>query len=116
MSCAARALPELATPEELLWLDRMCEANRYLCPQPMGGGRYAVLSRFAFTCAIITGDIGDEWGYSNRWCFDGFDLAAKALLDWRERGFEGEPQGWHRHPDTGRRRPDGDASKEYINL
>lgn len=26
-----------------------------------------------------------------------------------------EPAGWHRHPATGRRRPDGDPSKEYIN-
>lgn len=26
----------------------------------------------------------------------------------------GEPNGWHRHPKTGRRRPGGGASKEYI--
>jgi hypothetical protein len=25
-----------------------------------------------------------------------------------------EPQGWIRHPSTGRRRPGGDASREYV--
>jgi len=29
---------------------------------------------------------------------------------------EQEPQGWMRHPFSGRWRPGGDASKEYINL
>ena len=28
----------------------------------------------------------------------------------------GEPTGWMRHPTTGRRRPDGDPSKEYVYL
>ena len=27
----------------------------------------------------------------------------------------GEPEGWMRHPTSGRRRPDGDKTKEYIN-
>jgi hypothetical protein len=26
----------------------------------------------------------------------------------------GEPAGWMRHPATGRRRPDGDAGREYV--
>jgi len=25
-----------------------------------------------------------------------------------------EPEGWFRHPHSGRRRPGGDASKEYV--
>jgi len=25
-----------------------------------------------------------------------------------------EPEGWYRNPTTGRRRPDGDKSKEYV--
>lgn len=27
-----------------------------------------------------------------------------------------EPAGWFRHVGTGRRRPDGDPTKEYINF
>jgi hypothetical protein len=105
----------VASPEELVWLGRMCEANGYLCPQPMGGGKWAALSRFAYTCAILKGDMFDDYGYEDRWCFCNFYVAGAALVEWRNRGFEGEPIGWHRHPDSGRRRPDGDPSKEYIN-
>jgi hypothetical protein len=25
-----------------------------------------------------------------------------------------EPEGWFRNPQTGRRRPDGDAAREYV--
>jgi len=28
---------------------------------------------------------------------------------------EGEPTGWMRHPASGRRRPGGDETKEYVN-
>jgi hypothetical protein len=27
---------------------------------------------------------------------------------------DGEPDGWSRHPPTGRRRPGGDPDKEYV--
>lgn len=105
----------VATPEELVWLSRMCETNGYLAPTPMGDGKWAALSRFAFTMAILKGSMFDDYGYEDRWCFDSWRSAVVGLADWIARGFEGEPQGWHRHPDSGRRRPDGDASKEYIN-
>jgi hypothetical protein len=29
-------------------------------------------------------------------------------------GGDGEPEGWMRHPQSGRRRPGGDASQEYL--
>jgi hypothetical protein len=99
----------------VLWLSKFCEANRYGCPQVLPGGRYACLSPFLFTVAIITGDLGDEWGYRDRWCYENSYLAAAALVEWGKRNYEGEPIGWHRHPDSGRRRPGGDASNEYIN-
>lgn len=36
------------------------------------------------------------------------------MLSWEPKAGT-EPSGWFRHPPTGRRRPDGDPSKEYIN-
>jgi hypothetical protein len=36
-------------------------------------------------------------------------------MAWELVGGVGEPQGWHRHPNTGRRREDGDPTKETIN-
>jgi hypothetical protein len=37
--------------------------------------------------------------------------AVAALIAWDGKG---EPEGWFRHPMSGRRRPDGDASREYT--
>lgn len=47
------------------------------------------------------------------WCYDSVELAVKALEAWDG---DGEPTGWKRHPASGRRRPEGDESKEYVYL
>lgn len=104
----------VASPEELVWLDAMCAENGYLAPTPMGDGKWCALYRFVFTVAILKGSMFDDCGYEDRWCYDGFYKAAVGLAGWIARGFEEEPTGWHRHPDSGRRRPDGDPSKEYV--
>ena len=69
------------------------------------------MAPFAFTHAIIVGDVGDRAGYADRWCYHSLAAAAEALLLWDGHG---EPYGWHRHPPSGRRRPDGDAAMEYV--
>lgn len=78
---------------------------------------WAGVCQFAFTGAILTGRIVEYNFYEDRWCFSDVKKARSSLEEWiSERRCEGEPQGWHRHPATGRRRPDGDESKEYINF
>jgi|SRR5882724_8772351 len=47
----------------------------------------------------------DSWEYTVR------EPAIAAFVDWNG---EGEPEGWYRHPSSGRRRPDGDPAKEFI--
>jgi hypothetical protein len=110
-----KQLPEICTADELQWLAHMAAKNGYAAPTPMGNGRYCCIVPFIFTTGIITGRMGDDYGYTDRWCFEHIGAALTALFDWAGKDFEGEPQGWHRHPDSGRRRPDGDAGKEYIN-
>ncbi len=63
---------------------------------------YAALFPYMFTVAIHTGRLGDMHGYEDRWCYHDHDAALKALNEWEARGFKGEPEGWHRHPSTGR--------------
>jgi hypothetical protein len=76
-------------------------------------GRFVTIHPFMFTQAIIIGFVGG-FGYEDRWCYSTYDKARSALREWKSRDFMGEPEGWHRHPATGRRRPDGDKSREHI--
>jgi hypothetical protein len=110
-------LPEICTPEELAWLANMGRQEYgYIAPAPMGNGRYCCIVPFAFTFGIISGRMFDDLGLCRP--FGALPILGKALtalFDWAGKDFEGEPQGWHRHPDSGRRRPDGDPNQEYIN-
>lgn len=64
----------------------------------MENGRTAGLLRFMYTWAIIA-DFGHA-GYNERWCYSEYVEAMAALVEWNG---EGEPAGWHRHVNSGRR-------------
>lgn len=65
-----------------------------------------------FHASLIIGPPGVPL-YDDRWCYP--DLAAAVLAGqaWMLHGGP-EPDGWHRHPATGRRRPDCDPKQEHI--
>lgn len=86
--------------EDLAFLMFLKEQG-YLHVQPIVGGRYAAIQPMIFTHAIIVGQMGDETGYDDRWCYHTLKAAEVALDAWNGIG---EPEGWHRHPATGRRR------------
>lgn len=79
-----------------------------------GDGNYVAIKPLLFHWTMIIGPIGDLDGYSDRYCYEDELLAVTALDEWQKRGWQGEPIGWHRHPNSGRRRPGGVASKEYV--
>jgi hypothetical protein len=78
----------------------------------LADGRSVWLQRKMFTWAIVIGPT-DADCYDDHWCFETRDRAVKALAEWNPM-INPEPDGWIRNPRTGRRRPDGDASKEYV--
>jgi len=93
------------------------QGGGYVAPVIMGEhrpGEWAACYGFIYTCAIVTGRVNDRTGYDQRWCYSTPNDALVALVRWAVNSFEGEPEGWHRHPASGRRRPDGDAEQEYI--
>lgn len=51
-----------------------------------------------------------EFGYEERYCFDTFPRAVVGLESWSG---EGDPEGWHRHPESGRRR-DLATGREWV--
>lgn len=75
---------------------------------------YVEVMPFIYTAAIILTDKMRPEGYTDRWCYKSPQAAWTAALAW-DPDATMEPLGWHRHPSSGRRRPDGDPEKEYVN-
>lgn len=80
----------------------------------LGDGTWLMVTPLLFHWSLTRGDFDDPVGYFDRWCYSdrssvlaAFDAFPVNPPD------DHEPQGWHRHPPTGRRRPEGDASREY---
>jgi hypothetical protein len=82
---------------------RTLDDGRVLDVTPLGWG-YALLG-IIWVEDLGLGLYSDVWQYQER------DAALAALAAWDG---QGEPEGWYRHPATGRRRPGGDSSKEYV--
>lgn len=72
---------------------------------------FAFLGKMAFNWRI---SVGTLMSVDDSYCYDEYDVALNALQEWD--GLTGEPTGWKRHVQSGRRRPGGDASQEYISL
>ena len=93
------------TDDQLLFMGD----GTYSCIKHFPDGERAWLARMVFTVAILYGV--EEWGHRDRWCYHTMADAKRALDEWD--GAPGtEPQGWHRHPASGRRVDE--AGQEYV--
>lgn len=101
---------ESPTLADLSFLTYLKEEG-YMAVRPFPGRKWAAVKDFMYTHAIIVGRMGDWTGYDDRWCYSSAPKAMLALEAWNG---EGEPTGWHRHPDSGRRRTDGDPATERV--
>lgn len=88
--------PALEAMAYLLWL----RAQGYLAVKLLDRERYAAVAPKMYTQAVIVGRIGDFDSIADGWCYPDFSSAKAALDAWDGRG---EPEGWHRHPASGRR-------------
>lgn len=94
------------------WSNRLGGAE-HLRVRELGDGRAVYLRDLLFEgLQIGIGVYGSEC-CSDVWDFqaDRTEDAWRAALAWDGAG---EPEGWYRHLRTGRRRPGGDASKQYV--
>ena len=92
---------------------KWAEANHILNLRELELGRGVWIIRKAYTHAICVGEVCEDC-FDDQWCYPTYELAAAALAAWNPSD-QVEPQGWIRHPASGRRRPAGDATKEFIN-
>lgn len=61
---------------------------------------------------VCISDRGDPINIRDAWCYPSIRSAIRAAAQWDGQG--DPPDGWHRHPRTGRRRKDGDPSTEEV--
>lgn len=105
-------IPPVEDPAAFLdWLRENGYAVALASPD---GERWVGIRRLIFHWTMHVGRVGDRSGFDRRFCYRDFGLALGALVEWSERGFEGEPEGWDRDPLTGRRRPEGDPAREFV--
>lgn len=94
------------------WSNRLGGAE-HLNVRELGNGRAVYLLDQLFgNLRLGIGQLGAS-GLDDVWCYQGAQAseAWRAALGWDG---QGEPEGWYRHPRTGRRRPGGDASRQYV--
>jgi hypothetical protein len=89
---------------------QICDENGMTHYRQFDNGRDAAIQYYVYTYAIVA-DI-TECGHGERWCYLSLPRARAALAAWNG---DGEPDGWHRAPYSGRRRPDGDPAREVVN-
>jgi hypothetical protein len=91
--------------------DKELFARGYLAPvKRFASGRIACLMEInSMLYAIVTDLV--RGGHDNAFYYRTRDTATAALDAWDGNG---EPAGWWRHPQSGRRRTDGDPAREYF--
>lgn len=90
----------------------MAVENGWAAHRVLDDGRVLAVAPQIFTYRLVIGPVGAGW-IDDCWCYHDLRTAVDQVGTWDG---VGEPTGWHRHPFTGRRRPDGDPAGEYINL
>lgn len=74
--------------------------KRYTDIQEKSDAGIVAIYEFLWSFAILSGVSRD--GYEDRWCYPTYEAARTALDRW-DGADNTEPEGWHRHPNTGRR-------------
>jgi hypothetical protein len=86
------------------YIDWLTEDAGFQAVQPLPGGLYWVgIRKKMFTWSIEKGRLFDYIGTDDCWCYPNYAEAIIRLMQWLGEGGKGEPEGWIRHPGTGRR-------------
>lgn len=92
--------------------ERWSHENCAFIIRELGDGRFITVQPLIFTAFISIGG-HPRHGYTERWCYHSVVQAIVHADRW-DPLTDPEPEGWHRHPTSGRRRPEGDPAKEYV--
>jgi hypothetical protein len=103
---------ELASAQRVGLMARH-NGSEYLSVRLLPTGRAVFLRPWSYGGLVLNiGSLGVSW-FDDEWNFQAEQHRAawRAALGWNG---EGDPEGWYRHPASGRRRPEGDPTKEFV--
>lgn len=86
------------------------QAGRVWFWKDLDDGRVVWVFPMMYNARIGVG-LGSMGTLDDGWCYESVEVAIRAAQAWEG---EGEPEGWHRHPGSGRRRPGGDPAQEFV--
>lgn len=72
-------------------------------------GRIVEVIRMVYNWRIYVRDRDNYFSYDDCWCYQSLTAAQRAFDAWDG---QGEPQGWNKHPESGRWRHDGTLESE----
>lgn len=101
--------------DQYQWIDERYDAERGFFVLREVGRYYIGVMPLMYTGALIYGATANQYGYMDRWCYKSVQAAIAAGDAWAG-DWPNEPEGWHRHPGTGRRRENGDPSTEEVRM
>lgn len=107
---AAMVVPTPASTEYAEWL-KTPDGGNCTHIKILDGGFYIAIKPLLFHWTLILGPIGDKECYLDHYCYGDQGRALLGLIQWNGKG---DPNGWHRHAKTGRRRPEGNKDYEYV--
>ena len=98
----------------MLFTDKHMIENGYTAWRELPDGTIIAVGPMAFGNGRLFMDINSN-GYEDCYCYDSLELAEKSMNEYDAQSGV-EPQGWKRHPYSGRRRINGDPETEYVNM
>lgn len=88
------------------------EGCGFFAIRQVDAGHWVALYRYMFTTAIVKGALFDRTTLADRWCYPEAAAAVQAFVAWD--GVTGEPDGWVKHPASGRCRYNSDPEREVL--
>ncbi|NCQ51902.1 hypothetical protein GW796_08415 [archaeon] len=92
--------------------DKQMKDMGYTAWRELPDGIILAVGNMAFGNGRLFVDV-NNCGYEDCYCYDSLELAEKSMKEYNQ-DVDKEPEGWKRHPFSGRRRENGDKSKEYV--
>lgn len=91
-------------------LQRFCRASGYTQYAELPGGLYAFVCKMLFNWRMVIGTLDSP---CDAYCYDTHEQVVASLAAW-DATAEPEPNGWKKHPTTGRYREGGDPAREFV--